>query len=385
VAGTCGPPRNPRQTRSSDGEQALKFRWKIFVSHLLVVAVVVAVVAVSVPRIAIDATSSRMGRMGGMMTGVVDDIQVAMQQGLGEALLIGTGLAVLAAVVASYLFSGRLSERVSRLALGARRIAAGDYTERIPEHDLDEFGELARAFNEMSGRLEETERMRKDLLATISHELRTPLGNIQMYMEGLMDGVVPEDPATYQLVNQEAARLSRLVADIQQLTRVEAGVDPPRMTRLDACRVIDAAADAVRPRFENRQLDLQVVHDRGACGVWADEDKLTQVILNLLENSLKYTPAGGSVTLSCGSNGNRTILEVTDTGVGIPEEDLPHIFERFYRVDKSRSLEGGGTGIGLSVSRSLVQQMGGWIEAESREGEGTSFHVALSSDGPARP
>jgi two-component system sensor histidine kinase BaeS len=355
----------------------VKYRWKLFASYLLVMVAVVAVVAVSVPRIAIDATNAHMGSMGGMMEGMTADIQAAMERGLAEALLIGAGLAIIAAVVASFVISGRLSERVSRLTTGARRIAGGDYSERIPDQDRDEFGHLARAFNEMSSRLEETERMRKDLLATLSHELRTPLGNIQMYMEGLMDGVVAEDPATYQLVNQEAARLSRLVSDIQRLSRVEAGVEPMRMQQLNAVRVVKDAADKVRPRFEADSLELRLEIGPGSVDVWADEDKLTQVLLNLLENSLKYTPGGGTVTLRCAAAEDTVTIEVTDTGMGIPTDDLPHIFERFYRVDKSRSIEGGGTGIGLSVSRSLVERMGGTIAAESREGEGTVIRVTF--------
>jgi histidine kinase len=196
-------------------------------------------------------------------------------------------------------------------------------------------------------------------------------------MEGLIDGVIPEEPETYQRVYLEASRLSRLVTDIERLSRVEAGVEPMDLRPLDTARVVSEAVERLRPQFEQKPLQLLTELYGDLPQVLADEDKLIQVLVNLLANSFKYTPADGRVTVRAKPAGNQVLVEVEDNGEGIPAEDLPHIFERFYRVDKSRSAAGGGAGIGLAVTKSLVERMGGSIRAESHPGAGTSVTFLL--------
>jgi len=372
----------------------VRLRTKLFLGFLSVIAVVVAVVAVLVRQVAAGAVSSHMGGMMNGMGGMMADLDAAVTRGVTEALLLGALAAVVVAGVASYLLSGFLTRTIGEMAVAARRIAAGDYDHRVAHPADDEIGRFADAFNDMAERLAETERIRRELLATISHELRTPLTNIQGYMEGLMDGVVVEEPATYQLVHREAARLSRLVADVESLSRVEAGAERIVPRSLDAGRVAREVVDRLRPQFEQKPVALSVEIDSETPPVWADEDRLVQVLMNVVGNAYKYTPPEGTVVLRVGPetpvagsserrgpalpiSGPAVLFEVRDSGIGIPEEDLPHVFERFYRVEKSRSVTGGGLGIGLAVVKSLVEQMGGRVRVESERGSGTRMLIAL--------
>ena len=191
--------------------------------------------------------------------------------------------------MASFAVSGWLTSTLGQMAGAAGRIAAGEFDQRVSYSADDEVGELARSFNDMAGRLEQTEQVRRELLGTISHELRTPLTNIQGYMEGLIDGVVPEEPETYQLVHREAARLSRLVADIERLSRVEAGVERIEPRRLSTGRVVGDTVERLRPQFEQKPLSLSLEIAEEVPDVWADEDKVVQVLTNVVGNSFKYT------------------------------------------------------------------------------------------------
>ena len=219
--------------------------------------------------------------------------------------------------------------------------------------------------------------MRAELLATIAHELRTPLTNIQGYMEGLLDGVVAEEPATYEMVRQEAGRLSRLVGDIQRLSRLEAGAERFNPQPIDPSAAVRTAEMSLRPQFEDKGVTLNEGTPEGLPAVWVDPDKFQQVLVNLLTNACWYTPLGGSVTVTASKAAHEVLFSVRDTGMGIPPDDLPHIFERFYRVDKSRSSAGGGAGIGLAVVKGVIEQSGGSIRVESVLGEGTTMMFTL--------
>ena len=375
----------------------MKLRAKLFFAFLGVIAVVVVVVAALVRSIAVGAVSSHMGSgMSGMMGGMMSDLETAVARGVNEALLWGALAAVVVAAAASYVLSGVITGTIGDMAAAARRIAAGEYGQRVAHPADDEIGEFADAFNEMASRLEATERVRRELLATISHELRTPLTSIQGYMEGLLDGVISEEPETYQLVHREAARLSRLVADIENLSRIEAGAERIAPVDLEVAAVLEGVADRVRPQFEQKPIALSVVVEPLTPAVRADEDRLLQVLLNVVGNAFKYTPPGGEVTLRASpapatptdalrgsSPAERILIRVEDSGIGIPAADLPHVFERFYRVDKSRSATGGGLGIGLAVARSLVEQMGGSMTIASAPGRGTTVSLTLPAARPA--
>ncbi|HEX7620482.1 MAG TPA: ATP-binding protein, partial [Anaerolineales bacterium] len=243
----------------------------------------------------------------------------------------------------------------------------------------DELGQLANSFNQMAEKLEQVEAMRRQLIGDVSHELRTPLTAIKGSMEGLMDGVLPGTVGTYQQIHQEAGRLARLVDDLQELSRVEAGaypldVRPVALSTLAQSTLKRFAAQALAKRVELRSdlpADLPIV--------LADQDRITQVLTNLVGNALQYTPEGGQVTIQSRRRQDEIHISVVDTGIGIPAEHLPHLFTRFYRVDKSRSRQaGGGSGIGLTIARHLVEAHGGRIWAESGgEGQGSTFSFTL--------
>jgi signal transduction histidine kinase len=368
------------------GRRRVNTRWRLFFSYFAIIAVLVIALSFAVREIGVEVVKAHMAEMPGASAILAKDLERAITDGLDEALLWSGLAAMVAAIIASFVVSGWITRPLRHMAEVAGQIAAGDYTERVAYESGDEIGRFAGAFNEMAGRLEKTEEVRRDLLGTISHELRTPLATIEGYMQGLMDGVITAEPATYELVRHEASRLSRLVVNIERLSRLEAGGEAIRLQTVNATKAMEATVSALHPLFTQAEVTLGVSSDDPALEVRADPDKLAQILGNLLTNSLRYTPTGGSVRVTLRSRHDQVVFAVEDNGVGIPTKDLPHVFERFYRVDKSRSQAGGGSGIGLAVVKALVQQMGGTVEAESVPGVLTRFTFTLPrprADAPA--
>jgi histidine kinase len=295
-----------------------------------------------------------------------------------EALLLATAAALLSALVVSVFVSNRVVTPIRQMMQASQRIAAGRYRERVDVTGNDELGQLARSFNQMAETLEQTEAMRRDLIGNVAHELRTPLASIKGYMEGLLDGVLPADAGTYHQVYQEADRLQRLVSDLQELSRVEAGAFELNRQPLAIAGLIQQAAARLRPQFEEKNVRLVLDVPAGLPAVLADEDRISQVLLNLIGNALQYTPPGGRVAISAGVCPAELEVTVSDTGIGIAADHLPHLFTRFYRVDKSRSRASGGSGIGLTIARHLVEAHGGRIWATSAgPGQGSAFCFTL--------
>jgi histidine kinase len=356
----------------------VQLRWKLFLSYLVACVVIIAAASIAFRGVAVRAAYSHMGgMMTSMMPGAASDLQKAIASGVEQAVLVALVVAGLVAIVASLIVAVWITRPLAHMADAARRIADGRYGQRVAYRARDEIGEFSEAFNQMAAKLEATEKLRAELLATISHELRTPLTNIQGYMEGLLDGVVAEEPATYEMVRQEAGRLSRLVGDIQRLSRLEAGAERFDPQPVDPSSAIRTAEMNLRPQFEDKGVMLSEEAPEGLPAVWVDPDKLQQVLVNLLTNACRYTPPGGTVTVTASKAAHEIVFSVRDTGIGIPADDLPHIFERFYRVDKSRSSAGGGAGIGLAVAKGVIEQSGGSIHVESVPGEGTTMMFTL--------
>jgi signal transduction histidine kinase len=356
-------------------------RWRLFLSYVAVIVVLVAVLSIAVRSLAVRAVNAHMSGMmgmgdgsGGMMTG---GIPGAVAAGVNEAVLWGALAAVIVAGIASYLVSGWITRPLAHMAEVAGQIAAGDYRQRVSPGAGDEIGRFATAFNDMAGQLQKTEEVRQELLGTISHEIRTPLANIEGYMQGLMDGVIPAEPETYELVRREAARLGRLVTDVERVSRLEAGAETIKPRELAVAEAVEAVAAPLRPQFSQSGIAFSVDCPEPCPRIWADPDKFAQILGNLLSNSLRYTPSGGAVKIGVRAQDRMVAFAVEDNGIGIPADDLPHVFERFYRVDKSRSSSSGGSGIGLAVARALTQQMGGSIEVESVPGTFTRFTFVL--------
>ena len=230
----------------------------------------------------------------------------------------------------------------------------------------------------MAASLEETEKMRQQLIGDISHELRTPLTTIKGSMEGLIDGVVDGNEQTYQQLYQEADRLQRLVDDLQELSRIEGGAYHLTPQRISIAELFQNISKKYESRFQEKQVQFSISIPESNIMIWVDPDRLEQVLVNLLMNALQFTNPGDSVSLSAQQYRNELKIQVQDTGSGIAEEHLPHIFTRFYRVDKSRSRQSGGSGIGLTISKHLVEAHGGTITVSSAgPGLGSTFEIKL--------
>jgi len=269
--------------------------------------------------------------------------------------------------------------------LASQRIAAGRYNERVKapgsEKDmdsLDEMGLLAVNFNQMAEQLEQTEAMRRQLIGDVAHELRTPLTTIKGSMEGLIDGVLPAEPETFQQVYREADRLQRLVLDLEELSRVEGGAYPLQRKLVSMKALVNSVVQRLRWQFEEKGVKLIVETMEELPIVKVDEDRIAQVLMNLLGNALQYTPEGGEVRIAIKKQRGELQVIVKDTGIGISPEHLDKIFTRFYRVDKSRSRAHGGSGIGLTIAKHWVEAHGGRIWAQSEgEGKGSTFTFTL--------
>jgi two-component system sensor histidine kinase BaeS len=362
--------------------------WKLFLSYLVVILVGIVILATAAELAVPTAFERHMAAMAQMMGGMGQamemDLFANFRQAVTEALILAVSAASVTAVVLSVFVSRRVVLPVQEMEAASERIAAGHYDERVgvpgkaSREDLDELGRLAVSFNQMAARLEQTEAMRRDLIGNVAHELRTPLTSIKGYMEGVIDGVLPAQAETFQQVYREADRLQRLVHDLQELSRVEAGTFDLELKPTPVVRLADTVVVRLGRQFEEKGVALETDIPANVPPVRVDEDRIGQVLLNLLGNALQYTPPGGRVRLSARREGDRVRFSVEDTGVGIPAEHLPHVFERFYRVDKSRSRAAGGSGIGLTIARHLVEAQGGEIRATSEgPGRGSTFSVTL--------
>ncbi len=305
-----------------------------------------------------------------------------LDQAFGEslALSLGLGIAAAAATAAAigWLVSNRIVRPVHALAGAAQQVSRGDYQARVRIVGDDELTVLARSFNEMAGSLASAEERRRRLLADVAHELRTPLATIDAYLEGLADGVVQPQPETWQLLRRESARLNRLSDDIARVSRAEERQLDLQLERVRSQQLIEAAARAAAPGSADKGVELVVKPEHGAPMVAVDRDRIAEVLANLLENALRHTPAGGSVTVAATRDGDSAVLSVTDTGEGLDPRELEQIFERFYRTDSARSRDRGGSGIGLTISRALVEAHGGTLLAESDgPGKGSRFVCRL--------
>lgn len=268
-----------------------------------------------------------------------------------------------------------MTSPLREMATAARAMARGDYSRRVTASSRDEVGELARAFNRMATELAEVDRMRRDLVANVSHELRTPISALQAVLENLVDGVEPPDLATLRMMHQQVERLGRLVSQLLDLSRLESGVVPLHRRPFQLGHLLDQAVGEIRMRTREG-LRLSVTVDPPDLQVDGDPERVHQVVANLLENAIRYSPDSGTVGLSAHGDRERVTIEVVDEGPGIPEAEMPRIFERFYRSDAARS-DAGGMGLGLSIARWIVDLHGGEIRAENVRPHGCRMIVVL--------
>jgi signal transduction histidine kinase len=296
---------------------------------------------------------------------------------INRFLLWGGLLAIAIALVMTLYLSRRISSPVKFLTTSARKLGRGDFSQRVSIKGKGEIAELAQAFNSMANDLERDEKLRQDLVADTAHELRTPLTNLRGYLEAIKDDVIKPDSATINSLYEEATLLTRLVDDLQELALADASelnlIKQPQATPA----IIEQAIISFKSQAANKGLSLRIEIPDGLPLVNIDSHRIGQVLHNLIANAVTHTPQGGTITVSAKKAGNFIEISVTDTGEGIPPEELPNIFERFYRVDRSRSRRTGGSGLGLTIAKRLVEAHDGRITAISELGKGSIFSFTL--------
>jgi len=315
-------------------------------------------------------------------TEVVLDAQAEAFLRQVQSSLLWAALGALAlSLILGVLLSRLLTAPLVRLTHAAQAVAAGDLSQRVDIRSRDETGELGSAFNEMAASLAEAETMRKNLIADVSHELRTPLSVVQGNLQALLDGVYPLEMAQVASLYDETRLLTRLVDDLHDLALADAGRLRLERAPVDVNGLARAAAAQFAPVAESSGVPLELEEDVDALGetlfVLGDADRLAQVLRNLLSNALRHTPAGGRVSVAVTRVGEQVRVQVADTGSGISPEDLPYVFDRFYRGDRSRSRQGGGAGLGLAIARQIVAAHGGTLTVSSEPGEGATFTMVL--------
>lgn len=295
------------------------------------------------------------------------------------SLAVALGVASLAALVVTWYFSRRLQRSVTEVSCAATAVADGRYDIRVtPPHLGDDFDALAEAFNRMAVRLESVETTRRQLLGDLAHEIRTPVSVLEAYMEALEDGVETLDAETIAMLRDQTRRLARFSDDVSALTHAEESRTSIEPTWVDPAALLATTVAAAADRYAAKQVALTSRVPAHLPRLWADPQRLGQVLGNLLDNALRHTPVGGRVEVTADRRHELLVIEVTDTGDGIAAEHLPHLFERFYRVDAARDREHGGAGIGLAIAKALVEAQHGHITARSGGPDtGTTFIITF--------
>lgn len=346
--------------------------WKLLLINIVpVIAVIILVIWLAIDKLAASYFMALMSKYDVSPT----DIHQMFITSVHHYLLWATALALCLAFILSYFLTRRVLKPLSQMAAITRQVATGNYSTRVDVVTDDEVGELGRAFNRMADSLERVEVLRKNMVADVAHDLRTPLTNLRGYLEALNDGVIPPSKETFQMLQQEILHLVRLVENLQQLAKADSAKAFLNKETLDLEEVINQMLALYRPSFMGKDIraDTQVAGD--AKNVKADRDKLLQVLRNIIENAAKFTQIGGQVKIQTEPVDRGVKVTVSNSGREIPPDDLPNIFERFYKADRSRSEERGGAGIGLSIVKELVEAHGGSVGAESGDGENRIWFI----------
>jgi histidine kinase len=317
---------------------------------------------------------------GGGLNDMMSDLTDSFRTAVNEILLVATGIATITAVLVSTFVTRRIVSPVQEMKAASQRIANGRYEERVQVVGEDELADLAQSFNQMAHTLAQTEERRRRLIGDVAHELRTPLSSIKSLMEGLIDGVLPVETATLLDVQREVSRLQRLVQDLEELSKAEAGELSLELVWVAPTVFVETAVARLALQFEDKGIQLHTDLPNNLPQVKVDPARMTQVMLNLLGNALQYTSSGGEVVVTVQVEPQQLVIAIKDSGIGLSSQSLLHIFERFYRVDKSRSRTGGGSGIGLTISKHIVEAHNGRLAATSPGiNQGSTFTITLPS------
>jgi signal transduction histidine kinase len=356
---------------------------RLFLSHAVVALIGVVAVALVVRFTApgiFDAEMRRRGMASGVGRAAGDAVAArdSLLGALNIALAIGVAVALVAAAVLALVATRRVMEPLDAVRDATRKLAEGTYSVEVPVPAVTELSGLAQDVNRLGAALAETEQRRAALVSDLAHELRTPLTTVRGFLEGLTDGVFEPTPDVLADLTEEVARLQRLVGDLNVLSRADEGALPLDLARHDVAEVAVAVVGRLAPQFADKGVELGV---DAPVAVFAaiDRDRVTQLLTNVVGNALAYTGPGGRVTVAVRREGEQVTVEVADTGRGIAADELPRVFDRFRRADRS----GSGTGIGLTIARSVARAHGGDVTARSAGlGEGSTFVVRLPAGGP---
>lgn len=293
--------------------------------------------------------------------------------------LISSILVLIFAFIAVYLFSRRMTRPLIEMAEDSRRIARGDFSHMITVDRDDEIGELMLAFNNMKLSLSSLEQMRRSFVANVSHELKTPMTTIGGFIDGILDGTIEEEKRGYYLgiVSNEVKRLSRVVTTMLNLAKLEAGETKIKPKQFDISELLVRTMLVFEKRVEDKNIDIRGLDDAAPAEVYADSDMIGQVMYNLIDNAVKFTPPGGYMEFAVTDSETEVGVSVKNSGQGISKKQLPSIFERFYKADRSHGMDKSGTGLGLYIVKTIIDLHGGRITAESIEGDYTEFKFIL--------
>ena len=278
-----------------------------------------------------------------------------------------------------YILSKRITSPLKQMTDAARKISSGNWKTRIHLKGNDEITVLADSFNQMVDNLENLEKMRRDFIANISHELRTPMTSINGFIEGILDGTIPENKQEYYLniVKEEVKRLHRLVSDLLDIARMESGEAKVNIAAFDICEVTRLSVIQLQKFIEEKDINFRANFEQESMHVFADRDAIQRVLINLIHNAIKFTPEGGSISMSVRNIKGKAEITVSDTGQGIPAEDIPFVFDRFHKADKSRGKDRTSVGLGLYIVKNILKAHNENISVESEYGKGTTFTFCL--------
>jgi signal transduction histidine kinase len=346
---------------------------RIAIAAFASAAVGLAILAIGVAFVGADVFTALMVEAGDS----ADHAREMYDHSVMNVVVVAFVVAVGASVVLSVMLGRMLARPLAEVGSAARRVAEGDYAARVPRAGPEELASLADSFNQMAASLEQQEMLRRDFIANAAHELRTPLTNLQGYLEALRDGVIVADRATYESLHEEADRLVRLSRSLDALAEGDSAGSPPALEPIDLAAAVRSALDLAQPGLERAGLRVDAELPDRLPGR-ANPDHLAQVLGNLLSNAIRYTPAGGTVSVRAERRPGDLLVSIANTGEPIPPDDLDRVFERFYRVEKSRDRALGGAGIGLAIVRQLVEASGGRVGAESND-QATRFWFTVPS------
>ncbi|MBQ7170906.1 MAG: HAMP domain-containing protein [Clostridia bacterium] len=298
---------------------------------------------------------------------------------LVRTIVLSTLWVLIAVLIAIFFVSEHTIGPIKTISRAAKQFAAGDWDVRVPAGGRDEIGELAAAFNSMAESLSNLEKMRRTFLGNLSHDLRTPMTTISGFVDGILDGTIPKDKEEHylQIVSSETKRLSRLVSALLDLSRLQAGERKFTYTAFDICEMAREIIISFEQPIEAKRLDVEFFSDESSMKAYADKDAIHQVLYNICDNAVKFSDEGGKLCVRVFSSGKKIHVSVYNEGIGIPPEDLPFVFDRFYKGDKSRSLDKTGVGLGMFISRSVMEAHGETITVKSEYGKFCEFEFTV--------